>query len=243
MINVLRDPLWQFVGVLLALLSVAAAFWIYWLQRQTKELAFGLVSSRRLLSVSDELSSRVSILLDGKTVKDVHLVVYGLKNSGHSAICASDFERALKINFNEGQVISAEIASQSPPNLGASLSSSDTGVELRPLLLNAGDQLLIQVLLSAPYPREDIDTRIVGISSLAKINSIPLLPPFFESGLPLAIIVWLLSGMFSFFVSPDKTLAIGFFCLAVFAMMYSIAKRLFEGFGSAARRRISDAGI
>ena len=57
MLDLLRDPVWQFVGVILTLLGVAVAFWIYWLQRQTKELAFGLASSRRLLSIADELDS------------------------------------------------------------------------------------------------------------------------------------------------------------------------------------------
>lgn len=63
MLDFFRDPAWQFVGVVLALLSLGGAFWIYWLQRQAKELAFGLISSHRLVAVADEVSSRVTVQL------------------------------------------------------------------------------------------------------------------------------------------------------------------------------------
>ena len=82
MIDLLRDPAWQFAGILLTAAAVASSFWIYWLQRQTKELAFGVVSSRRLLTVADEVSSRIRVELDGREIKDLHLTVYAFKNSG-----------------------------------------------------------------------------------------------------------------------------------------------------------------
>lgn len=194
MVDLMRDPVWTFVGAVLAVLGIGTAFWIYWLQRQTKELAFGIVSLRRLLSVADEVSSRVTVHLDGNEVKNLHLLVYGLKNSGHRAIASSDFEHPLSISFANGQVVAAEITSQHPSNLGATLITAESRIELQPLLLNAGDQILLQVLLSAPSPSGSIDVRILDVPALAPINVNDRLPPFFESGMPMFMVVCILTA-------------------------------------------------
>lgn len=243
MLNLLRDPVWQFIGAVLAVLGIGAALWIYWLQRQTKELAFGIVSSRRLLSIADEVSSRVTVELDGKSVKNLHLLVYGLKNSGHRAISPSDFQRPLSISFSEGQVISAEIASQIPPNLGATLVFAESSVELQPLLLNAGDQILLQVLLSAPSPSESVDTRILDVPALVPINVRPRLPPFLDSALPTFIGIFVLFALGAYFVdsreqSPPMYLV--FLGLAVFAIVQGLAMKLLEKVGPTARRYVGE---
>ena len=244
MLDLLRDPVWQFIGALLAILGIAAAFWIYWLQRQTRELAFGIVSSRRLLSVADELSSRVTVQLDGQTVKNLHLLVYGIKNSGHRSIAANDFERPLSISFADGRIVSAEVASQVPPNLGARLDASESRVVLQPLLLNAGDQILLQILLSAPSSAASIDTRIVDVPALAPINVQPRLPPFHQSGMPPLIVISLAISAVSYFVvSEEKSrfvYVLGFAGFAVFSALFSFSTRFRENFGVSARRYISE---
>ena len=140
LLDFLPDPIWQFI---VGAVAIGAAFWIYWLQRHTKELACGIVSSRRLLSIADEVSSRITVQLDGSAVKNLHWLVYGLKNSGHRAISSSDFQRPFSISFPEGKIVSAEVASQTPPNLGAALIVTESRIELQPLLLNAGDKILL----------------------------------------------------------------------------------------------------
>lgn len=241
MLELLRDAIWQFIGAVLAVLSIGAAFWIYWLQRQTKELAFGIVSSRRLLSVADEVSSRVTVQLDGKTVKNLHLLVYGLKNSGHRAIAQGDFERPLSISFLDGQVVSAEVASQVPSNLGATLVITETRVELQPLLLNAGDQILFQVLLSAPSPSASVDTRVLDVPALAPINVRPRLPPFLDSGLPMLLIVFIVAAVTIYIKESDAVVAIGFLVLAAIAAVYRLVEGLLERIGPSARRYISES--
>ena len=243
MLNLLRDPVWQFIGAVLAVLGIGAALWIYWLQRQTKELAFGIVSSRRLLSIADEVSSRVTVELDGKSVKSLHLLVYGLKNSGHRAISPSDFQRPLSISFSEGRVISAEIASQIPPNLGATLVFAESSVELQPLLLNAGDQILLQVLLSAPSPSESVDTRILDVPALVPINVRPRLPTLLDSALPTFIGVFVLLALGAYFVDSGEQsspMYLVFLGGAVLFIVQGLAMKLLEKAGPTARRYVGD---
>jgi hypothetical protein len=240
-IEAIRDPVWQFVGVLVAVLSLAAAFWIYWLQQQTKELAFGLLSARRLLSVSDELSSRVTVQLDGISVGSLHLLVFGLKNSGHRAVVPADFEQHLCIQFSDGQVVSAEIAAQIPSDLGAKLTTSDTTVELQPILLNSGDQMLLQVLLSSATPRYALEARVQDISSFAPINSRPRLPPFLASGLPMMMIAFIAIGVAYLNFSDNLKQGYLFLGTAALIPVFGIATRVLQDYGKSARRRIREA--
>lgn len=219
-------------------MGLAVAFWIYWLQRQTRELAFGQVSSRRPLAIADEMSSRVTVHLDGKPVGNLHLLVYALRNSGHKAITESDFVRPLSINFNSGEVVSAEIASQLPSNLSAKLKLTQDRVELAPLLLNPGDQLLIQVLLSSSKPSGTLDARIREVSEIVPINTEPRLPRFFDSGLPMAMYVAAGIGVLSFLFSEKRELSYVFMGLALFIPVFGFLSRLWQNLKPSARRRV-----
>lgn len=241
MLELVRDPAWQFAGAFFALLSLAAAIGFYWLQRQTKELAFGRVSSRRLLSIADELSTRVSVQLDGKPIRDLHLLVYGLKNSGRVAVSQADFVRPLSISFPDGQVLSAEIAAERPVTLGATLTISDSRVELCPLLLNAGDTVQIQVLLSSALPSELIDVRVVDVPSMMPINVQPRSPPFLQSGLPWMIVSFMAVALIDLMISDSPLYATGFVIVAAFAALFGFVARFLETAGTSGRRRISES--
>ena len=241
MLEALRDPLWQFVGVLLTLVSIGVAFWIFWLQRQTKELAFGLLSSRRLLTVADELTARVRVELDGQTVANVHLLVFGLRNSGHRAVAPSDFERYITLSFAKGRVLSAEVASQVPQDLGAELSIFDSRLELRPLLLNPGDQLVVQVLISSSEPAYEVQARILDVPSFAPVNTRPRLPPLLSSGIPVATLGCALVALGFFVSGTQQHQVFGFAALTAFLPLFGITTRLIQDSGRSARRRISEA--
>ena len=240
MLALLRDPIWQFIGAILAFLGVGAAFWVYWLQRQIKELTFGEVSSRRLLSVADELSSRITVQLDGEIVTNLHLIVYGIKNSGHQAIPPGDFERPVSISFADGQVISAEVVAQSPKNLLARLTVDKSRIELQPLLLNCNDQILIQVLLSANSTESFVDARIINIPELAKVNRTRRYPPILKSAVPELVGIILLISFFLYLFGDDKKFAMFMFGSAFFSVAFSIFLHLLQRVGPSARRYIEE---
>jgi len=240
LLELLRDAVWQFVGAVLALLGVVVAIYLYWLQRQSKELAFGLLSSRRPLSIADELSSRVTVQLDGTPVGNLHLLVFGLKNSGHRAVLPQDFAKAFSIAFSNGKVVSAEIASQHPKNLGAQLTVQEHWVELHPVLLNPGDQLLVQILLSSTKPDWKVDARVVDIPAFAEINRTPKLPPFMRSGLFLPFLLALGFGLWKVYSGGEAEEAYVPLSFAAFIIMYSLGSRLVNESGSSVRRRIDE---
>jgi hypothetical protein len=92
MVEFFRDAAWQ---TLLGGVALIVTIVIYYLQKQRKELAFGVLSARTLVNVSEQVASRVVISFDGVPVTNIRLVVIGLKNSGDKPILATDFERPM----------------------------------------------------------------------------------------------------------------------------------------------------
>ena len=235
MLETLRDPSWQLVGIFV---TVFLTIWIYWQQRYIKEIAFGLVSSTRPIAIADELSSRVTVQIDGVPVDNLHLLVYGLKNSGQCAIRPSDWEQHLSISFDLGKVVSAEIASQRPSNIGAELTISNSKIILKPLLLNAGDQFLIQVLLSSAQPMPSINARVVDLSSLAPINTTPKLPSILNTNLPRSMVISTTVGVASYFLGGDKTAALALVFTPILVLLIAGIVIFRQEFGKSAKRRI-----
>lgn len=172
--DLLRDGVWQFVGVLVGVIGILVAIIIYYFQRQQKELAFGTMLDRNLLNVSDQLAQKVIVTFDGDPVKNIRMVLLGFKNSGTSPILETDFQQPVRITFgNEAKLLSVEVTSQVPSNLkivASHIPESDC-VELAPLLLNSGDYFVLQALVSVQQLSVAVDARIVGVASLAEITS------------------------------------------------------------------------
>lgn len=242
MIEIFRDPLWQFVGAILALLAIPAAFWIFLLQRERREIAYGTLSSRRLISLSSELRSRVAITLDGKAVEGVHLLVVGIKNSGNVPIVESDFLYPPTIRASNGtEFISAEITKFHPSNLQPALTLFSDRLEIKPLLLNPGDYFSIQALTSGQSPSATPDFRIVGTS---KIEQLLKTRPFSDRGELVILAFWFCILAFIIFLgthinsTPKKIFWIGGPCAIMFFAFYRWVK---SRFGAEASRYADDA--
>lgn len=242
MLDLLRDSLWQSVGALLALLAIFASFWIYRLQRQRKELAFGAISTRRLLTVADEVSPRITVQLDGRSVRDLHLLVFGLKNSGTVAIRPDDFQRPFCIAFASGEIVSASVSSQRPNDLGATITTTTNVIELAPLLMNANDQILIQVLLSAPTPDYSSNVRLVDIPAISPIELRPRLPPLHHSGIPVFALICLLVALYHLISGgSDPKEALNWMGAAFSIFCFGFVTRVIELIKPSSRRFISEA--
>ena len=162
MLEMLQNKPLEFAGVIFALLAVIVSIVIYRLQRQNKELAFGVLAEHHLLGVSDELANRVRITFDNRPVENIKLLVFALKNSGNKAVKVEDFIRPITISLgNEAKLLSFECIKES---------SNEDMLEISPILLNSGDYFLIQVLASVEKAKIEQDIRIVGVSSFVNLS-------------------------------------------------------------------------
>ena len=169
MAEIMRDPIWQFVGVAIATVAIIVAIWLSQRERNRRQLVYFLRSTD-LLSVKDELRERVKILYDDRPVEDVRLCEFGIKNVGNVPILPGDFIRPVEFSFGEqSRVLTADIDSTIPTDLGAKIQWANretatkavTSVEIAPLLLNQGDVVSIKGLVTGSKGY-DVSGRVVA---------------------------------------------------------------------------------
>ena len=169
--ELIRDPLWTFVGVIFALLAVVVTISIFLAQRKKKRLSYEITSNTQLLGVKEEIQGKVKVLYEGNEVKNVHLLTLKFTNSGNQPISSNDYERPLNISVNnEATILTYEIIDEEPENLGAEFSQQGNTLTLSPLLLNSKDSFSIKALVSDLEGRPEIDGRINGVKSIARFR-------------------------------------------------------------------------
>ncbi len=168
MIDLLRDPVWQFIGAILGILAIIVSIIIFLIQRKNKIFSYEINSATAVLSGTEEISGQLKILYKGKVVKNVSLLVIKLMNTGNVPIISSDYERNVELVFNNcDKILSAEISESTPSNLSGEIYLSEKSVGLKPLLLNPNDSITLKILLSGSLDFF-INGRIVGINKIGK---------------------------------------------------------------------------
>jgi len=166
----LRDPLWQFIGVVVAI-CIFIAF--YLLQRNYKELSYEIIFNSPLLSSSKELEGKIQITFDGKPVSNIQLVEIKLINSGNVPITKADYEREVIFNFGDkAKILTADVAKTEPNSIKiwTHLLYANNFASFNGVLLNPGDKIFFKFLLTEFDGRIIINNRISGIKDINEIR-------------------------------------------------------------------------
>lgn len=165
----MRDPLWQFVGAILAVLAIIISIAIFLFQRRNKTLTYEIISRTAVLSASEEIAGKLQILFQGEAVRKVHLLVLKLANTGNVPVISSDYEREINFIFSDCEkILSAEISETNPAKLIAELIVKDKNIVLKPLLLNPGDSITLKALISGFESNIEVEGRVVGVKTIGK---------------------------------------------------------------------------
>lgn len=167
MLEALRDPFVQFVvGALLTLATLIVGVIGLRAFRNRKGLSYKVIFNRRLLSVQEDLKGRVDISLDGQPVSDVRMTLLVLRNSGNIPIEESDYVRPVGFEFGEeAQILDAELVETKPTGMEVTLDWTTSYVLVVPDILNGGDALALQVLVSGGGEMTPVG-RIVGVDEI-----------------------------------------------------------------------------
>lgn len=167
MLELLRDPLWQFVGAVLAVAALFASFLTYQLQRSRRGVTYEVISRTNLLTVREELEGKLQVLYEGEPAKSLTLIVLKVWNSGNQPILSADFERP--ISFCTGKasrLLTAAVTQLEPPELVADFAVSENILVVKPSLLNSGDAVTFKLLVRDAGSSLCPDARIVGVKSV-----------------------------------------------------------------------------
>lgn len=142
---------------------VAPVLWDWWSKRA--ELTVEKVQSAVVLQ-ADKSIKDLRITYGEKEIEALTQVTLLVKNSGRASIVKDDVVSPLTIHFHRGEVLAANLVRMSPANLGAALTSSGNQVVVVFPLLNAGEEIQINVLVGGATAEYRVSARMRNISSV-----------------------------------------------------------------------------
>src|SRR5688572_8123125 len=116
MMEILRDPVWQFGGFML---TIVATFFSVFLNssKDKKRLECSKITNSMLLSKYSQISEKIKIKLTEKNIKNIQILVIKFENTGTVDILPKDFERELNISIPNSKIFDSEIIAASPKNI------------------------------------------------------------------------------------------------------------------------------
>ncbi len=120
LIDLLRDPSWQFWGIAISIvLSIAGIVIPLIVQRSSsrKKITYQFVSDAPVVSIHHGLQSRIKIYLDNDLVEDARHLVLKVRNSGNIAVTDHDYDPPLKFVFEGRKVLSGDVLETDPPHI------------------------------------------------------------------------------------------------------------------------------
>ena len=171
MLEPFRDPLWQSVGVVLAILALGGSFLIYSWQRTHRSVTYDVLSWTNLLTVGEEIAGKVQVLYEGSPAKSLTLLTIKVWNSGNQPLLVTEFERPVSFTVDkESRVLSAAVIETDPRGVEANIEAIDNTVVLKPALLNPGDSITIKLLVRDMGRTVWPDARIVGVKNVRLVR-------------------------------------------------------------------------
>lgn len=166
MLEIIRDSLWQFITVVIAIIAIIVSIILYLIQRRRKALSWEIISNTPLLSIDEEIKGDLQILFAGKPVQDIQLIILKIINSGNIPIKYTEYERPIYLKLGENaQILSAKVTEKNPSNLETSvkINKEGTRAELEPTLMNEGDSFTIKMLVNQFDGQIIVDDRVEGV--------------------------------------------------------------------------------
>ena len=219
MSELLRDPMWQFIGVIVAILVAAIGILLSVRNQLRKSLSYQIVSCTPVMSVKKELEEKLQILYDGKPIKQAYVCVVKFINSGNVSIVPTDYVEKLKIYFGEkARVLTSEIIKQNPPNLDVSVAVERNRIVLSPSMLNRTDSFSVKTVVTN-YEYTALGGRIIGVVELNNLGESKF-ESFWYPLLMLTSLVLYVVGMVGvFWIGPNPSSNY----LIVFGMMFFVS--------------------
>lgn len=161
--EILRDPLWQFVGAIVAV----ASFVFIILQLKRKELSYSIIINTPLLSIDKRIEDKITILYEDVFIANLQLIILRICNTGNTPIEKSDYERPISFSFGKNAFIFAEIVvDKKPENLKITFEKEKNKLIFDPILLNKKDEFSIKVFIKNYNGEINPDCRIVGVKGI-----------------------------------------------------------------------------
>ncbi len=153
--------------VVAAIGVIAPITWDVW--NSTHEISL-IHSSPTTLVEKKTSSDKLSITYDGVHIDYLTKLDFVLKNTGRRPVEEADIVEPVSIKFTESEVVNAEITSTAPNNLNPTLKTKKSIAQLSFSLLNPGDSIMFQIILSGHDTSFNANARIKNIVELDLVD-------------------------------------------------------------------------
>lgn len=214
MSEILRDPIWQFIGTVVAAAAILVAIGLYLKTRKVRSFSYDIISQTPLLgrarALNGAIKEKLQITYEGKPVQQINLVLIKLLNSGNTPIISSDFEMPVKVGFgNDAEILTAEIQKRHPENLPTSIAIQRNEIVLSRNLLNKGDSITVKALVTK-FQKVSVDGRITG----SEIQKFKDRSEFYNAILAIALTGVTFIGIIGGYFTPSSELYTTFIATA-----------------------------
>lgn len=168
----LKDPVWQFVSVVIGIIAIFVSFYISNDERPSKKLRVEILSNNPLISVDTNIANEIEVTYKDIPVESLSLILLRFENTGNEPIGESDYSEPIRITLSENAEIGEATIQETKP-VGINLSStiiSNNQIELAKTLLNPGDQVVVKILAINNDETLKINARIAGIQNIEVVS-------------------------------------------------------------------------
>ena len=172
--KIMKDPAWQFVAAVVAVIALLVTVSIYLIDRPVKRLQVQILSNSPLISVNTDISPQIQILYKDKPVQTLSLILLRFENVGNEPIRESDYSEPIRILLSPNAEVGEVTVQETKPegiDLNPTVSASNQ-VEIARALLNPGDQVVLKVLALNNDGTLKVEARIVGIPDLEILSAL-----------------------------------------------------------------------
>ncbi|MBR8833174.1 MAG: hypothetical protein DSM106950_03790 [Stigonema ocellatum SAG 48.90 = DSM 106950] len=221
--NILRDPIWNSVGVVVAIIFGILSLLVAWKQFQRKSLEYQLISANNILEIPD-IHEKIEVRLNSNVIRNFYVILLKFNNKGNATIEENDFSEKITIELGQNvKLLSVKILQQPTAREGLRVSLKEDGdrgyVRIEPFLLNGGEFFTLQITADS-FEKVMVNGRISGVKRILESNRtspnlsylIILFPAmilgYFLSKLPLNLLLIILSiVIFCFFFFAIQSMA------------------------------------
>jgi hypothetical protein len=190
--------IWRVLGWFIALaIAAGVALWIY-KKQSYRALSYHVLSISPLMPLQARGFADLRVLKGDKPIERPFLTTIRIANTGDLNIAAADFAMPLTIRpigssylltgkeltekfgisiFNipyKGaapfvpQVVDARVAATNPPKIPVEIDVSGPQLQIRPLLLNVGDDFTVEILINGDVRGIEVGGRIAGVKQITE---------------------------------------------------------------------------
>ena len=226
--ELLRDPIWQFVGVFISFITVFITVW-FSNRNHIKRLEYEILAKTPLININpDSEKARIKVLFDDVPIQGAEFILVKISNPGLMPIKPNDFISPLNICFDkEVNILNFQLVDLVPSDLKVSvLLNNKSDIQITPLLLNPKDFFVLKVITSSSS-EISVQGRIVGVNKILekqnKKYSWRIAVTTFIWIMAIAFIYWIFSG----FSESENLFKIAALALTIF-FGQGVLPRLFD---------------